>query len=69
VGRVGLDEGRLADRHVLDERAEASHMILVQKVFVQRHQVQLVEKLEVRSRYSRHVRNGLKLYFFILSLV
>jgi hypothetical protein len=44
-------------------------VIFVQKVFVQRHQVQLVEKLEVRSRYSRHVRNGLKLYFFMLSLV
>ena len=60
MGRVGLDEWQLSDSDVLDERAEAPHVVLVQQVLVQRHQAQLVEKFKVRRRYSGYVGYGLE---------
>ena len=55
VWGVSLDEWRLADRDVLDQSSETSHVVLVQQVLVHRNQVQLVKQLKVLRRYPSHV--------------
>ena len=60
VWRVSLDEWRLADRDVLDQSSETSHVVLVQQVLVHRNQVQLVKQLKVLRRYSGNVVDCLK---------
>ena len=60
VWRVSLDEWRLADRDVLDQSSETSHVVLVQQVLVHRNQVQLVKQLKVLRRYPGNVVDCLK---------
>ena len=60
VCRVSLDEWRLADRDVLDQSSETSHVVLVQQVLVHRNQVQLVKQLKVLRRYPGNVVDCLK---------